>query len=286
MKFSAEPSYNNIENKEEEIDLREIIFKYLRHWKWFALSIIILLIVGTFIYLRAERQYGVSTSVLLKENKGTGAQKNSPLGSLEELGLLSTTNNIDNEIAVFSSPNLMRQVASVLELQTSYFESGFFRNTEVYKDCPFYVRLEDVKPDELNGSIKLSIKKDGESISIQGKYFLKKDEFEIDGKVDNLPGFIELPSGLGRLYITYKPDIDTQKLKEGYIVTIQNIQKVSYDLAKELRVSSTTKSSSVLTISLDVLNVDEGIDILNEITPTQLIYSRVSATDRYRCVLK
>lgn len=264
-KFSSESGYSNLENKEEEIDLREILFKYILHWRWFVLSAIVFLIIGVFVYLRMDRQYGVSTSVLLKENTGTGAQKNSPLGALEDLGLLSTTNNVDNEIAVFSSPNLMRQVVSTLELQTSYFESGFFRDTEIYQNCPFYVRLEDVKPDELDGFIKLHIKKNGPSVSVRGKYYLKKDETEIDGNLDKLPGFIELPSNLGRLYVTDKPNIDEEQLDEEYIVTIQNVQKVAYGLASELKVSSTTKNSSVLTIGLDLLNVDKGIDILNEI---------------------
>jgi len=264
-KFSAESGYRNLENKEEEIDLREILFKYLLHWKWFVLSMFIFLIIGVFIYLRTDRQYGVSTSVLLKENTGTGAQKNSPLGSLEELGLLSTTNNIDNEIAVFSSPNLMGQVVSSLEMQTSYFESGLFRDTEIYKECPFYVRLEDIKPDELNGSLKLFLKKSGTSISVQGKYYLKKEETNIEETLDNLPGFVNLPLGLGRLYITVKPDANNEKLENEYLIIIKNVQRVAYDLAEELRVSSTTKNSSVLTIGLNVLNIDKGIDILNEI---------------------
>ncbi|GAB6008069.1 GumC family protein [Dysgonomonas reticulitermitis] len=263
-KFSTD-SVNNIENT-EEIDLREIVFKYLRYWKWFVLSVIIFLILGSVVYLRTDRKFSISTSVLLKENKGSGPQKNSPLGSLEELGLLSTTNNIDNEIAVFSSPNLMKQIVLALELQTSYFESGIFRDTETYKNCPYYVRLEDIKPDDLNGYIKFSINNLGEKgIAIEGKYIIKKEEVTIEGKLEKLPGFINLPSELGRLYITQRPEANKEKLNETYYVQINNAQRVAYDLAEQIQVRSTTKSSSVLAISLDVLNVSKGIDILNEV---------------------
>jgi capsular exopolysaccharide synthesis family protein len=263
-KFSTD-SVNNIENT-EEIDLREIVFKYLRYWKWFVLSVIVFVILGSVVYLRMDRKYSISTSVLLKENKGSGPQKNSPLGSLEELGLLSTTNNIDNEIAVFSSPNLMKQIVLALELQTSYFESGVFRDTEIYKNCPYYVRLEDVKPDDLQGYIEISLSNLSENgIAVEGKYVIKKEEVKIEGKLDKLPGFINLPSELGRLYITQRPDADKEKLNETYYVQISNAQRVAYDMAEQIQVHSTTKSSSVLAISLDVLNVSKGIDILNEV---------------------
>lgn len=263
-KFSTD-SINNTENT-EEIDLREIIFKYLRHWKWFVLSIIIFLILGSIVYLRMDREFSISTSVLLKENQGSGPQKNSPLGSLEELGLLSTTNNIDNEIAVFSSPNLMKQIVLALELQTSYFEGGIFRDTEVYKNCPYYVRLEDIKPDDLKGYIKFSINNLGEKgIAIEGKYIIKEEKVTIEGKLEKLPGFINLPSELGRLYITQRPEANKEKLNETYYVQINNAQRVAYDLAKQIQISPTTKTSSVLTISLDVLNISKGIDILNNV---------------------
>lgn len=264
-KFSTD-NINNFENTEEEIDLREIIFKYLRHWKWFILSIVLFLVLGVLVYLRMDREYNISTSVLLKENNGSGAQKNSPLGSLEELGLLSTTNNIDNEIAVFSSPNLMKQIVLKLELQTAYFESGILRDTEIYKDCPFYVRLEDIKPDDLQGYVEFSIENSGEKgFTIQGKHIVKKTETTVEGKLDKLPGFINLPDGLGRLYITLRPENNIENLNKEYYIQIKNAQRVAYDLAKQIRVSPTTKNSSVLAINLDVLNISKGIDILNEI---------------------
>jgi capsular exopolysaccharide synthesis family protein len=266
-KFSID-NVNNTENT-EEIDLREIIFKYLRYWRWFVLSVIIFLMLGSIVYLRMDREFSISTSVLLKENQGSGPQKSSPLGSLEELGLLSTTNNIDNEIAVFSSPNLMKQIVLALELQTTYFESGIFRDTEIYKNCPYYVKLEDIKPDDLKGYIELSINNLGEEgIAIEGKYIIKKEEVSIEGKLDKLPGFINLPSELGRLYITQRAEANNEKLDETYYVQIDNAQRVAYDLAKQIQVDPTTKKSSVLAISLDVLNVSKGIDILNEVVKT------------------
>lgn len=269
MNKFASDNINNGENTEEEIDLREILFKYIRHWKWFILSLICCLLLGAFVYLKMDRMYAISTSVLLKENNGSGPQKNSPLGSLEELGLLSTTNNIDNEIAVFSSPNLMKQIVLDLELQTSYFEVGLFRNTEIYRSSPYHIRLEETKPEELPGFLDFTLENLGEKgIVIEGKYYFKKEETNFDGKIEALPGYITLPAGLGKLYITQQPDAVKEDLDKKYIIQIRNAQRVAYNLAKEIKVSPTTKSSSVLSINLDVMNINKGIDILNEIVKT------------------
>ncbi|MDU1889057.1 MAG: polysaccharide biosynthesis tyrosine autokinase [Dysgonomonas sp.] len=252
--------------KEEEIDLRAIVFKYLRHWKWFIISAIVFLILGIFVYMKMDRKYDVTTSVLLKEDKGGAAgQKGSPLGGLEELGLLSTTNNIDNEIAVFSSPNLMKQIVMKLDIYITYYENGLFRDTEVYKNCPFSVKLEDIKPEDLKGEIKLKIKKvNDDELKVEGIYTIKKNEISFSQTLNSLPENINLPNNLGRLQIQKRTDIELEEESDEYIVYIDNPQRVAYNLVENIQVSSTTKSSSVLAINLNVLNVSKGIDILTE----------------------
>lgn len=266
-KFSTD---TNSSIKEDEIDIRAIVFKYLQHWKWFVLSGLVFLIIGIFIYMKMDRKYDVTTSVLLKEEKGSSSLgQKGPLGGLEQLGLLSTTNNIDNEIAVFSSPNLMRQIVMKLELHISYFKNGFFRDKEVYKECPYYVKLEDIKPEDLKGSIELSIKKEKEgNLKIEGKYILKEEKTPIHQTLNKLPGYIELPNNLGRFYIERRASIDMENESDEYFITINNPQQIAYMLVENMHVSPTTKSSSVLTINLNTLNISKGIDVLNEIVKT------------------
>lgn len=262
-KFSTEKKA--FDETEDEINLRELVFKYFHYWRWFVISVIVFLVLGVFAYLRMDREYDIAFSILLKEDKGTGGAQKGALGSLADLGLLSTTNNIDNEVAVFSSPNLMKQTILALELQTSYYENGIFRNTEVYNECPYYVRLEDVKPEELKGEVSFTINRVNDNgVDIDGEYIVKKEKYNIKGSLDQLPGFIELPEGMGRLYVAYRPNIDVLKREEGYNITIQNAQSKAYQLVKDLNVSPTSKSSSVLNINMNVMNIQKGIDILNE----------------------
>lgn len=262
--------YSGVDESEDvvndEFDLRDLFFNYFRYWRWFILSVIVTLALGTLFYLKSDRMYEVSTAVLLKEDKGGLGQGNSPFASLQDMGLMATTNNVDNEIAVFCSPNLMKRIVLDLELYTKYFKKGFLRNTEVYTACPYYVHLEDKNPSELYGNILLDLSGSNGKVKVDGVYNRGKEEIEFNATLDQLPGFVVLPADLGRLYIALRPDI-AQDDNE-YEVYIANLQGEANYLAGSINITSTTKQSSVLNMNLNVLNVAKGVDILGALIKT------------------
>lgn len=286
-KFSTNAGFetNGIGKAENEIDLREIIFKYLIYWKWIALSVFAFLLLGIFVYFKMDSKYSVSTSILLKEDKGAGASSAGALGGLADLGLLSTTSNIDNEIAVLTSPNLIKQVVLDLELYTSYYRCGFLKDVEVYKQCPYYVKLADTSPVQLDGDLELLIEQESNGgIKLEGKYTVEKEKIDINERLESLPGFVTLPEKLGRLYIE-KRQIqvkDSTELSDNYKVYIQNAQYLAFDLAEDISVVTSTKKSSVLDIGLTVLNVEKGIDFLNSVVAS---YNAVNVQDNNEIAL-
>lgn len=276
-KFSTTSSAQEVhKNSEEEVDLREIFLKYWKYWKWFVVSLLIFLSLGVLFYMIIDRKYDIQAAILLKEDNGAkgGVSSNSPLGGLQDLGLLGTTNNIDNEIAILSSPNLMRQVVTELELNVSYFEKGFFRNTEIYNQSPYYIKLADIDPLIFNGEIKVEIKQKNSIYSISGIYYSKEKEYLFDDKTEELPAFIQLPENLGRLYVSRRPN--TELDDETYLINIINTQKAAYNLTEMITISSTTKKSSVLNISLNTLNIEKGVAIINKIID---IYNKNNVAD-------
>ena len=57
------------EDKENVINLKEELIKYLTHWRWFVLSVFMSLILA-FIYLKfTPKSYSVATKVLIKDEK-------------------------------------------------------------------------------------------------------------------------------------------------------------------------------------------------------------------------
>jgi len=101
-----------LESEEESFDLRNFIFKYLRIWPWFIVSVVLCGIMA-WLYLRYSTPiFNVSATLLVKdEQKGMkgGAE------IMEELGLSGASKLVENEIEVLRSRNLMAKVVDELK---------------------------------------------------------------------------------------------------------------------------------------------------------------------------
>ena len=114
------------QQEEDSLNLYAIIFKYLVYWPWFVTSVLVCLI-GTFIYLRYQTPvYNISSSVLIKEQDKKGGGSNNPLAAIQELGMMSFTNNFDNEVEILKSKTLVKKVVSDLGLYINHSQSRSF----------------------------------------------------------------------------------------------------------------------------------------------------------------
>ena len=121
------PSQLNIDNQpeENEVSILEILFRYLKYWKWFVVSVVLALAV-VFVYLRyTVPVYNVTSSVILKdEKKQRGMGGISGLSSLDGLEMMGGVSNVENETFVLRSKTAVRTVIDKLNLHTSYIEEG------------------------------------------------------------------------------------------------------------------------------------------------------------------
>ncbi|MFV0535943.1 MAG: polysaccharide biosynthesis tyrosine autokinase [Dysgonomonas sp.] len=249
---------NNSWKKTNEItSITDILFEYLRYWKWFIISVILCLIIGTVVILSTQKQYKPSLSILLNESKGGSSGKSETGLDLESLGLLSTTNNIDNEIAILTSPDLMRSVVDSLDLQMEYYLKGSLRKIEIYENFPFRIDIASTDKSSVK-SVEFMISKRDDGYIVEGVY----GSNIINEKSERLPIKIKLDEKAELIISqTEKNIVD----KEEYYVSIKNISSVVSSLCNNLSVSSTSKASSVLNISLICNNTEKGATILREL---------------------
>ena len=73
------------EPKEESIDVKELLFKYLLHWPWFVGAVVVCLITAWVYLYIATPVYNISATVLIKDDKKGGSA--GMLSGLESLGL-------------------------------------------------------------------------------------------------------------------------------------------------------------------------------------------------------
>jgi len=153
------------------------------NWQWFLLSLIIC-VSASLLYLRyASPVYQVSGRMLVKDDK---QQRNASdlLNSVQDLGFLSNSTGIDNEVEVLQSRVLLRDVVKDLKLYTEYKREGRVKNGLVYGKQPVSVDLDPLHLDSLDKMlldetrlIRLQMHRgDKGRIEVEGSLFANNEE--------------------------------------------------------------------------------------------------------------
>jgi len=135
-------SLNNTNSQDDRLNIREQLDKYVIHWKWFLLSIVICLIAA-FLYLRyTVPQYSASATILVKDERKGGIQ--SELSAFSDLGLVkSLKNNVDNEIEIIKSRNIISAALKKLNLNVEYYTEGRVKLVELYDESPIRIKFTE-----------------------------------------------------------------------------------------------------------------------------------------------
>ena len=119
----------------EEINIKEILFRYLVYWKLFVVGVVLSLLVA-YTYLRyASNIYQTTAKIKVLDNSKGAMKLPSDITSL----FSNSKVNIDNEIEVIKSHRLLEKVALDLNLNTAYYSDGNVVSTELWKNKPFKV---------------------------------------------------------------------------------------------------------------------------------------------------
>ncbi len=118
---------------ENNIDFKEIISGYTKHWKWFVLSAILAFLMAT-IYLRyATPEYAAMAKIRILEDDKAG----SGLDLFQELSVFgSVKNKVADEIELIGSRSNFIEVVKELKLNTKIKVLGNVKNTELYRNPP------------------------------------------------------------------------------------------------------------------------------------------------------
>ncbi|HLF51199.1 GumC family protein [Flavobacterium sp.] len=134
------------DGEENNFNFRDQLELYLMQWKWFVLSVLLLL-AGAYFYLRyAVPQYKAVTTILVKDEKKGGMA--SELSAFADLGMLSgAKSNVDNEIEILKSRTLIQATVKELGLNVSYLSLGRVKSAEIYKNAPIEILFSTVSKD-------------------------------------------------------------------------------------------------------------------------------------------
>ena len=260
------------QHTEESIDLRAIVHSVIDNWYWYVISIVLCIAAGLVYLKMTDPIYEVTSSVILKQEKSAPEE----MLLLQDFGFEGGTNNIDNEIGVFKSSDLITKVVTAQEFYISYRGErrfNLFYSPELYKESPVYVRWEDIEPESIPYTVHLELSKKREGIEVVAKFTTGGDEHSEKSLLTSLPGYIEIAPG--KFYITAQ---DSTNQEWSYIVaSISNPVAVAKNISNNLSVSTSTKTSSQLEITLKTANRRKGVDFLKALIEE---YNRDAVKDK------
>ena len=255
------------EQSEEQVNIQDLLFRYLIHWPWFVVSIIIC-IACAWGYLRLTTPiYNISATVLIKdEKKGGGASMSSDLEKMGLEGFVSSSSNVDNEIEVLRSKSLAREVVNNLGLFVTYMDEDEFPSKELYHTSPVLVSLTHQEADKLPGRMEINmILQPTGALGVQ----ITVGEKEYRKQFDKLPAVFPTDEGT----IAFFANNDTLSAvcpenitKERHITAFINRPfSVLKEYVSSLSIAPTSKTTSVVVISLENTNTRRGRDYINKL---------------------
>lgn len=261
----------NDEQDELTIDYRALLQKCLKHWCWFASSVLACLIIA-FIYLRYTTPvYNVTAGVLIQQKDSKGglgaALSGGTLGMLSGLGGISFSSSFDNEVEIMQSRTLLKKVVTDLGLYISTDQRRFTGyNIPLYKTAPIQVYLSPEEATELESGVKVKTTYTPEGkLTAHIEYVQEEEEQEIEKTFDRLPAVCPTPMGV--LSFTKNDSLLTEMRKK----ESGNIKLITYinspiEVAKAYKenlVIEGGKKTTIAQVSLQDNNKQRATDFVN-----------------------
>ena len=250
------------------------------NWYWFVLSLIIFGGIGA-IYLRYTTPLYQSTAkLLIKDDDNGSSRRGSSLQNITNLGTISNSAGIDNEMEILSSHSIAEDAIRDLKLYVNYTTEGKVKDVITYRDQPLIVDIDAAHLDRLNRPINLNITKNGSSFVVNGTYSVPIDEensegpFSINKKFTSLPATIPTRAGI----ITINSN-NGRTLHEGQVlkVSILSPKMASDKYVGELKIGQSGKGTSILQLQLTDEVPQRSLDYLKQLA---IVYNRQANEDK------
>ena len=273
------PNEKLCEADDKEIDIKELLFKYLIHWPWFVGTVVACLIAA-YVYLYvATPVYNISATVLIKDDKKGGSSNN--VGGLDELGLngfITSSQSIDNEIEVLRSKTLVKEVVSYLNLYVTYQDEDLIPSKELYKTSPVQVNMTPQEAEKLKKDIVVEM-----VVQTQGSLDVnvKMDDREIQKHFEKLPAILPTDRGtISFFQVTDSIPVEGASSVQGarhITATISCPMNVARGYCGNLVIVPTSQTTSVVTVSLKNSSLRRGQDFINQLLE---MYNRNTNNDK------
>lgn len=248
----------------EEFNFYEILFKYLAHWPWFIVSVIICFFCAH-MYLRYSTPvYSTSAKVLIKEQDGYSRRSSTPLSDVMELATINLTSIFDNEIEILKSRTLSKKVVSNLGLYITHSQRRKFGyDIPFYKNPPVKVYMSPEDADKLRGKVGIRMIYDGNELVANISYTKRNGEYiSLDRTFSELPAV--LTTDVGDITFTPTDGYVSGKTIE-LLAYIYNPRSTAASYRSSMSVTPTSKTTTIANITVNNEVPARAEDFINQL---------------------
>ena len=282
------------EEQESSFDIKSLLTMFILNWQWFALSVFVCLCIAM-VYLRYTNPvYQVAVKILIKDEGSKQARGgNQMLANMQDLGFISNSNGIDNEVEILRSNILAREAVKDLKLYTEYKLDGRIKDQLIYNTQPINVdidsaelsRMDDPYRAERALGVQMKITKEGGQYSVVGNVMTndsKQGEIPFQASFSSLPAKVKTHAGT----LTFTPNlhvVSPEAFDRAMYVTIVPPSLVAARYIGSMTVEPTSKTTSIALVTINDENRLRAEEFLKQLV---ICYNRQANADKNEIAIK
>lgn len=249
----------------QNLDLKEVLSKYTKHWKWFLLSVILGFSLA-YVYLRyATPEYEAVAKIQILEDKQSGG-----FDVFQDLNLFSgSKNKVEDEIQIINSRSNFMEVVKALDLNIQMYVMGNVINSELYQNPP--IKLNFIAVDSVINKANFDLYLSLSSNTTFG-YSLEEDAPMAASAFGK-----RLETPIGDVVITPNLESFERYLDKKIKVSITPVDMVANDYNFKTIIVPSEQYSNILNISLQDPVKEKARDILAHLIR---VYNQNAITDK------
>ena len=271
------------ENEEKSsFDFATIYTVLILNWKWFVLSLIICM-GAAHIYLRyATPIYQSAAKLLIKDDEGSGSRRGgSSIQRATNLGIISNSNGIDNEMEILKSRTLAQQAVYDLKLYVNYRHEGKLKDHVLYGDQEVNIDMDLEHLKKLNAPMNFKITREGRNYHVTGSYYVPIDNNSFNPEAVNIDKtFSALPATIGTRVGIVKFTLNgNYMLRDGESLKATMIapEIAAGKYVGSLNVAQASKTTTIVDLVLNDEIPQRAIDYLKQLA---IVYNRQANEDK------
>lgn len=272
------------ENEEKSsFDFATIYTALILNWKWFVLSLIICM-GAAHIYLRyATPIYQSAAKLLIKDDEGSSSsfKGGNSIMSATNLGIISNSNGIDNEMEILKSRTLAQQTVYDLKLYVNYRHEGKLKDHILYGDQEVNIDMDLEHLKKLNAPMNLKITREGRNYHVTGSYYVPINNNSFKPEAVNIDKtFSALPATIGtRVGVVRFTQNGNYMLRDGESLKATMIapEIAAGKYVGNLNVTESSKTTTIVDLVLNDEIPQRAIDYLKQLA---IVYNRQANEDK------